>query len=170
MSFTRKPIDLRKLHEASGSGRCFICEFLNGNPRFDHVLVGETKTAVAFLNKYPTLFGYTIVAPKQHVEDVTGGFSEAEYVELQTFIYRVTEAIRKVLSPERIYVLSLGSKSANSHVHWHIAPLPPGVPIEKQQYHALMHEHGIIEVSEQKHMEFVTAVHRILQRENGQDA
>ncbi len=48
---------------------------------------------------------------------------------------------------ERIYILSLGSQSANSHVHWHVAPLPKGVPFEQQQYHALMHENGVIETT-----------------------
>lgn len=34
---------------------------------------------------------------------------------------------------ERLYVLSLGSQDGNRHVHWHVAPLPPGVPFERQQ-------------------------------------
>jgi histidine triad (HIT) family protein len=42
-------------------------------------------------------------------------------------------------------VLSLGSQAANAHVHRHLAPLPPGVPLAQQQYHALMHEHGVID-------------------------
>ncbi|MDG4800345.1 hypothetical protein [Micromonospora sp. WMMD980] len=29
-------------------------------------------------------------------------------------------------------------------MHWHVAPLPPGVPYERQQYHALMAEHGVV--------------------------
>jgi diadenosine tetraphosphate (Ap4A) HIT family hydrolase len=29
--------------------------------------------------------------------------------------------------------LSLGSQQGNSHVHWHVVPLPPGVPFEDQQ-------------------------------------
>ena len=102
------------------------------------------------------------MAPKRHVEEVTGDYSEAEYVEIQAFIYRVTEAIRKVLVPERIYILSLGSQAATSHVHWHIAPLPPGVSLEKQQYYALMHEHGIIEMSEQDRKDFVKEVRAAL--------
>ena len=162
MQRARKPFDLQEVHEASASGLCFICEYLRGNPDFDHVMVDETDTAIAFLNRFPTLFGSTLVAPKRHVEEVTGDFSEAEYVEFQAFIYRVTEAIRKVLVPERIYVLSLGSQSANSHVHWHIAPLPSGVPLEKQQYHALMHEYGIIEMSERDRNNFVKEVRAAL--------
>ena len=27
---------------------------------------------------------------------------------------------------------------ANAHVHWHVAPLPPGVPYEQQQFRAVM--------------------------------
>ena len=41
-----------------------------------------------------------------------------------------------------MYALSLGSAQGNAHLHWHVAPLPPGVPYERQQYHALMVEHA----------------------------
>lgn len=51
-------------------------------------------------------------------------------------------------APERVYILSLGSQAANAHVHWHVAPLPPDVPLEEQQYYALMHENGVIEMSD----------------------
>jgi len=34
---------------------------------------------------------------------------------------------------ERLYVLSLGSRQGNPHVHWHLVPLPPGVPYADQQ-------------------------------------
>jgi diadenosine tetraphosphate (Ap4A) HIT family hydrolase len=30
-------------------------------------------------------------------------------------------------------VLSLGSRQGNAHVHWHVVPLPPGVPYGDQQ-------------------------------------
>ena len=158
MDRCRKPIDMRKLHEASVAGLCYVCEFLNGNPEFDHVTVEETDTAIAFLSRYPTLFGYMIVAPKKHVEQATGDFTEAEYVRLQSFIYRLSEAVREVLEPERNYILSLGSQAANAHVHWHIAPLPYGVPIEYQQFHALMHENGVIEVSKQDQEELAAKI------------
>lgn len=45
-------------------------------------------------------------------------------------------------------MLSLGSLAANAHVHWHEAPLPPSVRLEEQQYHALMHEYGALEISD----------------------
>ena len=33
-------------------------------------------------------------------------------------------------------------------MHWHVAPLPPGVPYLEQQYVALMHENGYLDVPE----------------------
>jgi diadenosine tetraphosphate (Ap4A) HIT family hydrolase len=39
-----------------------------------------------------------------------------------------------------MYMMTLGSKQGNSHVHWHVVPLPPGVPYEEQQFGALMLE------------------------------
>ena len=141
----RQPFDVESLRPISGS--CFICEFVKGNPKYGHVEIARTDYAVAFMNKYPTLEGYVLVAPTEHLEQVTGDMDETDYLELQKFIYRMAEAVRSVMHPERVYILSLGSQAANSHVHWHIAPIPPGLPLEEQQYHALMHEYGAVEVS-----------------------
>jgi diadenosine tetraphosphate (Ap4A) HIT family hydrolase len=110
---------------------------LAGNPEYEHAVVYEDDSAVAFLNRYPTLHGYVLVAPKQHREQVTGDFTLREYFDLQAVLYRVGEAIRQTVPTERLYVLSLGSQQANSHVHWHLAPVPPGLPLERQQGAAL---------------------------------
>lgn len=142
----RQPFDITRL--SPKPGQCFICNFVNGDPDFRHHEIARTDNAVAFMNKYPTLEGYVLVAPIEHCEQVTGDMNVAEYLELQKFVYRVGEAVRNVVRPERVYILSLGSQAANAHIHWHVAPLPPGVPLEEQQYHALMHEHGTIEISD----------------------
>jgi diadenosine tetraphosphate (Ap4A) HIT family hydrolase len=117
--------------------RCFICELLAGNPEFAHHVIYEDTDTIAFLNKYPRLRGYVLVAPREHREQVTGDFTLEEYLRLQSVVYRVGEAVRRVLPTERLYVLSLGSQEGNRHVHWHLAPLPPGVPFERQQFAAL---------------------------------
>tara|TARA_E500000318_G_scaffold95511_1_gene95352 strand:+ start:963 stop:1466 length:504 start_codon:yes stop_codon:yes gene_type:complete len=158
----RTPIDMKELHRASAAGKCFICELIDRNPEFEHEIICETDHAVAFLSKFPTMFGYCLVAPKRHLEQVTGDFSEAEYLDLQRVIYRMGEAIRKALAPERVYILSLGSQQANAHVHWHIAPLQPGVPLAQQQYHALMHENGVVTPSEESCADFVRRVRKLL--------
>jgi diadenosine tetraphosphate (Ap4A) HIT family hydrolase len=124
-------------------GRCFICEFLAGNPQFAHHVVYEDDHAIAFLQRFQTLYGYVIVAPKEHREHVTGDFDVDEYLALQTIVHQAGEAIRRAVPTERLYVLSLGSHDGNSHVHWHLAPLPPGVPFEEQQLAALDTDQGL---------------------------
>jgi hypothetical protein len=49
---------------------------------------------------------------------------------------------------ERLYVLTLGSHQGKAHVHWHVAPLPPGVPYQEQQYASLIHENGYLDIPE----------------------
>jgi diadenosine tetraphosphate (Ap4A) HIT family hydrolase len=131
-----KRVDFNAIREELG-GRCFICEMLAGNPEYQHHVVYEDERAVAFLNRYPSLYGYVLVAPKDHREQVTGDFSLDEYLHLQAVVHRVGEAICQVVPTERLYVLSLGSQQANRHVHWHLAPTPPGLPFEHQQLAAL---------------------------------
>jgi diadenosine tetraphosphate (Ap4A) HIT family hydrolase len=125
------------------AGRCFICELLAGNPDYAHHVVYEDDQAIAFLQRFQTLLGYVLVAPKEHREDVVCDFSEPEYLALQAVVHRVGRAICAAVPTERLYVLSLGSKQGNSHVHWHLAPLPPGVPFEQQQLAAIDTELGL---------------------------
>jgi diadenosine tetraphosphate (Ap4A) HIT family hydrolase len=132
----RRRVDFEALRARLG-GRCFICELLAGSPEFRHHVVYEDEDAIAFLNAYPSLNGHVLVAPREHREEVTGDFTLEEYLALQAVVHRVGEAIRRVVPTERLYVLSLGSRQGNSHVHWHLAPLPPGLPFAEQQLAAL---------------------------------
>lgn len=63
----------------------------------------------------------------------------------QLVVRRVARAVASTVPTERVYSLSLGSQQGNAHLHWHIAALPPGVPYEKQQFHALMQENGVLD-------------------------
>jgi diadenosine tetraphosphate (Ap4A) HIT family hydrolase len=133
---TRRGVDFEALRRRLGD-RCFICELIAGNPEFPHHIVYEDDAAVAFLNAYPPLYGYVLVAPREHREQVTSDFSRAEYLELQDVVRRVGEAVRQVVPTERLYILSLGSQQGNRHVQGHVALLPPDVPFEQQQLAAL---------------------------------
>ena len=130
------------------AGPCFICEIAASNPDYPHHIIHADEQAIVFLNAYPPLYGYVLVAPRQHREQVTGDFTLPAYLQLQTVIYQVTEAVRRVVPAERVYLLSLGSQQGNSHVHWHIAPLPPGVPLHEQQLAALQVKDRILDLSE----------------------
>lgn len=145
----RQPFDMEDYVRRITMGPCFICRMAAGDPDYAHHVVYEDDFAVAFLNKHPTLTGYTLVCPKAHREQIGGGdLSLDEHLRLQALVYAVAEALRRVLPAERVYVLSLGSQAGNRHVHWHVAPLPPGVPLEDQQFAALDVTRGVLAQSE----------------------
>ena len=142
----RKPFDLGAYARDIASEPCFICELVRGNPAFAHHVIWEDDETIIFLNKYPTLRGYALVCPKAHREDLAEELSHDEYLRLQAQVHRLSRALKRVFDAERIYVLSLGSQQANKHLHFHVAPLPKGVPLEQQQYHALMAENGVLQI------------------------
>ena len=146
----RQPFDLASYVRRVQNGPCFVCEIIRKNRAYPHHVVYADDTAIAFLNAYPTLYGYTLVAPRQHHEHVTGDSSLDEYLALQRVVYHVAEAVRQEVPTERMYILSLGSQQGNRHIHWHIAPLPPGVPYEHQQLAALNLENGYLRLTNEE--------------------
>ena len=113
---------------------CFVCRLVQGeaDEQEEHVLWRDGE-AIAFLDRYPTVYGHVLVAPVAHREQVSGDLTLQQYLALQRVVHAVAEAVRLALKPERMYILSLGSQQANAHVHWHVVPCPPGVPFEEQQ-------------------------------------
>jgi len=133
MAFERYSLEEAAYRHRVQTGPCFVCQIVAGTASPPQHVVYEDEEVIAFLDLYPRLYGYTLVAPREHRIQVTGDFWEAEYLALQAVVFRVAEAVRAEVQPERIYLLSLGSHQGNAHVHWHIAPLPPGVPYDDQQ-------------------------------------
>ncbi|MEW2576895.1 HIT family protein [Streptomyces syringium] len=140
-------MDLGAYTERARTGPCFICVFLSGHPGHAHHLVADDGEHAAFLDRWPTVPGKVLVAPKHHVEHVVRNLDDAAYVRLMLFVRRVALAMEEVCRPERTYIYSLGSQQGNAHVHWHIAGLPSGTPYKRRQFHALMAEHGVIKAS-----------------------
>lgn len=136
--------DLDAYARAVREGPCFICALVAGDPAYHHHVVYDDGETIAFLNRYPTLRGYCLVAPRRHVEDWARDLDEAGHLALQAVVHRVARAVAAAVPTERMYALSLGSAQGNAHVHWHVAPLPPGVPYDRQQFHALMAEHAVV--------------------------
>jgi diadenosine tetraphosphate (Ap4A) HIT family hydrolase len=131
--FERYHPDMEALQHGFRTEPCFVCRLVGGDEIIPRHLIYEDDEAIAFLDAYPRAYGYTLVAPKEHREQVTADFAMEEYLELQKLLYRVTEAVREEVGAERMYLYALGSNEGNSHVHWHVVPLPPGVPYEDQQ-------------------------------------
>jgi diadenosine tetraphosphate (Ap4A) HIT family hydrolase len=139
-------------------GRCFICRVIDRTHSYSHHVVYEDADTIVFLNRYPTLVGYCLVSPRKHVEDWARDLSEAEFLTFQRVVHRVAGAIAATVPTERVYSLSIGSQQANAHVHWHVAPLPPGVPYEHQEFNALLKENGILDISEADQAELARTI------------
>ena len=143
MSMDRRPMNPEAYLERR-PGRCFVCAFLAGHPEYPHETVFEDEDHIAFLDRWPTLPGKVLVAPKAHIEHVVRDLDEAAYGRLMLFVREIALSVEAVCEPERTYLYSLGSQQGNAHLHWHIAGLPSGVPYPQQQFHALMTENGVM--------------------------
>jgi len=163
--FERYQIDWEAYHQRCQTGPCFICEIIAGNPDYPADIVYEDDETIVFLDKYPRLYGYTLVAPRKHREQVTGDFTVEEYLALQTMVYRVAEAVRQEVGAERVYLLSLGSQQGNAHVHWHIVPLPPGVPYREQQL--AVFRKGILRIPEEERVSLAGRVRQRMEQLEG---
>ncbi|NLS20478.1 HIT family protein [Rhizobium sp. P40RR-XXII] len=145
----RQPFDLDAYLDGIETRPCFICRCAARDPAFFHHLVYEDADTIIFLSKYPTLQGYCLVCPREHREDLSHDLTKAEYIRLQEMVYVLSRVLKNLFDAERVYVLSLGSRQANSHLHFHVAPLPKGVPLAQQQYHALMAENGVLHIDDE---------------------
>ena len=96
---------------------------------------GWRRTAADRLSGY--LDNYCLLAPRQHVTEVVSSFSEEDYLALQRRVHRLGRVLADITTTERLYVFSFGSMQGVAHVHWHLAPLPPGVPFREQQFAAV---------------------------------
>jgi len=144
--FERHHPDMEAIHHGFRTEPCFVCRMVDGKVRFPENIICEDDETLVFLDGYPRAYGYTVVAPKEHREQVTGDFTVEEYLGLQRLVYRVTEAVRTEVGAERMYIFTFGSNQGNSHVHWHVVPLPPGVPYEEQQGTWTSWSRGVLEI------------------------
>lgn len=156
---TRMPFDVESYVSRVRTGPCFVCGIVGGSTHQPEHVVFRDEQYIAFLPRFHVLLGYVLVAPVDHREAVADDFTTDEYVALQAVVHRVARALATVVPTERVYVLSLGSQQGNAHVHWHVAALPPGVPYDEQQFHALMAEaKGVLVLSDDEQRELADRV------------
>lgn len=160
----RRALDLAAYEHSARTSTCFICRIVDGTHEFAHGEIWRDDDAIVFLNRFPTVRGYALVAPLTHECSIVDDLDVDAYLSLQRLVHRVARAISAVVPTERMYVLSLGSNEGNAHVHWHVAPLPPGTPYAEQQFAALMIERtGYLEMSEQEHAELAAEIRAALE-------
>jgi diadenosine tetraphosphate (Ap4A) HIT family hydrolase len=154
------PFDTEQYESRSTRGPCFICSLQAGHRDYPHHEIYSDDDTIAFLVRWPTLLGHCLIAPRRHIESWIDELEESEFLALQRVVHRVARAVAATVPTERMYSLSLGSQQGNSHLHWHVAPLPPGVPYREQQFYALMAENGVLDVSDRSQAALAEAIGR----------
>ena len=91
--FGRYHPDMEAMHHGFQTQPCFICRMVEGDVWFPENIVYEDDRVLVFLDGYPRAYGYTLVAPKEHREQVTGDFTVDEYLDLQRLVYRISKAM-----------------------------------------------------------------------------
>jgi diadenosine tetraphosphate (Ap4A) HIT family hydrolase len=75
-------------------------------------------------------------------------------------IYSVGRVLTNAVPTERLYIMSMGSRQGNAHVHWHLVPLPPGTPYADQQFNAVMLERaGYVELAAEEEAALCVVLH-----------
>jgi diadenosine tetraphosphate (Ap4A) HIT family hydrolase len=135
------PVDVteyeHRIQRDNQDGRCFVCDIANERHKPGELVVYRDDVCVIFLPVPQRLYGYMLLAPVEHRTRVIEDFREDQYLALQLRIHRLGRALSQHVPTERLYVFSFGSNQGVAHVHWHLAPLPPGVPFEQQQFAAV---------------------------------
>lgn len=130
----RLPYDREAYVRRVRTGPCLVCGIVRGDASQPEHVLHRDELAITFLARPGVVPGHTLVAPVRHTEAVIGDFPVDDYLALQRRVHEVGAAVSAVVPTERLYVLSLGSQQGNTHVHWHLVPLPPGVPYADQQF------------------------------------
>ena len=78
--------------------------------------IAESETCFAFLDINPLAKGHTLVVPKQETDYIFDLDNEA-YADLMSFAKKVSKAIEKVVTCERIGLTVIGLEVPHAHVH-----------------------------------------------------
>jgi diadenosine tetraphosphate (Ap4A) HIT family hydrolase len=162
--FERYNPDMDAVHRGFRTQPCFVYAIVRGDTPFPENIDYENDRSLVFLDGYPRAYGYTLVATKEHREQVTADFAMEEYLDLQRLVYRVTEAVREEVGAERMYLYTFGSNQGNSHVHWHVVPLPAGAPYEEQQGAWASWDKGVLRIPREEMASLAERIGRRIER------
>jgi histidine triad (HIT) family protein len=146
-----KQFDIQKLGKIP-KDKCFICK----HQIDDEDIVFENDKFIAFLDMYPPTKGYTILAIKKHIEDITE-LSEKDYLEFQKILFQISEAIKKIFNPKRICLLNSGGLL--THWHFHI------IPMYKEVYNNLIDvvlKKSVLEISKDERRKIASEIQKNL--------
>ncbi len=113
------PWRLEYVQHADELDRCIFCE------PDEELLLHSGEHALVVLNLFPYASGHLLVAPRRHVDDVTG-LADEEALEIHRLTTRGIEALRAAYGPHGFNLgWNLGlvaGAGIQDHVHLHIVP------------------------------------------------
>lgn len=97
---------------------CFYCRKDNQDE-----IVGENKSAVAYICYWPLKDFHIITIPKRHIESLSE-FSESEAKDFLTLCEQMQDLVKKNISEDEEPFLfrNYGKCSTQNHIHFHIVP------------------------------------------------
>lgn len=107
-------------------GACFLCDIVD-EPQGEaaELVVRRTDDTITVLNKFPYNTGHLIVAPHEHVGELTALSPELR-ASLMEETTRAVEALNQAMSPHGFNVgMNLGTVAGAGlpdHVHLHVVP------------------------------------------------
>jgi diadenosine tetraphosphate (Ap4A) HIT family hydrolase len=105
---------------------CLSCEVIAGRVASPGGFIFESDDWVLVHQvSPPSLAGFLILQPRRHVEQIADLTME-EASEFGPVLRRATQALTRVVQPEKIYVCSLGS--GVKHVHFYLIPVSAEMP------------------------------------------
>ena len=109
--------------------KCFFCEAsgvdITGQHAKDQLVLHLGRTCLLMLNRYPYTNGHMMVAPKEHIADISGMNIE-QRSELMELTNLANEALQLAMNPQGVNVgMNLGrcaGAGVPGHAHMHIVP------------------------------------------------
>ena len=68
-----------------------------------------------------------------------------------------------------MYVFAFGSNQGNAHVHWHVVPLPRGMPYADQQGAAVGWQAGVLKIPEGEMAALAARIGARIERQRSRD-
>ena len=103
---------------------CIFCTALHSDDMRAHLVLAQ-HPAIVMLNKFPYINGHVLVAPPQHVADLTA-LPPSEFHTLMEVVQRAVGLLAEAFHPDGMNVgMNLGAAAGAGvadHLHWHIVP------------------------------------------------
>ncbi len=107
---------------------CLSCEVIAGRVASPGGFIFESEDWMVTHQISPaSLAGFLILQPRRHVEQIAE-LTMDEASEFGPVLRRATQALTRVVGPEKIYVCSFGS--GVKHVHFYLIPVSVDMPAD----------------------------------------